>query len=304
MALLEEILEPVAREIADLLVQSGASGASTWRGYTRNEPLKALKRDRDDQIDFVRSRNGDARLRLTKIRPVDPDPKSIVIHPPIVLESKPRVSASQEINNRTSEEQSFIFKKEFKTGQSEESSVQAGFSVEHTTSIKAGGEASQFEVTEEFKQTVSSEWSRQTGRSKEETTGGEFPLIAAPWTYVRGHLAWDDQKLQRRIECYGTWDFGIEFGRRRRVKRGRNRRWEWSSGKVSWESLEQLLAVAQRRGSVKDDCYEYFAQHRASSKALERIDQKRRSHIDRLTPPFKGAASIRAEYEEHRNVAE
>lgn len=290
--LLEHQLERVAVEIAHFLVSTGGHAGSAWDGYT-GEPLVALDRNSDELVEYVRRDDGEARLRLFNIHEVDPDPSTIVFHPEIVLESKRRAMASQELDNDTSEQQSLVFRKEFKDAESELRAVEAGFSLENTATVEAGGEASQFTVTQEFKTTVSSAWKDETGKTKEETTGGEFPLIAAPYTYVKGQLEWDEQTRQRRIECYGTYDFGIEMGRRRWIKRGTRRRWEWVSGSpVSWGSLEHLLAVAEKRGSVHHAGYRHYAGRSVSADDLAPIREARRQHIDRLTPPFKGAVNI------------
>lgn len=299
--LLEDTLEPLARDIADFLCTTGGGAGSSWDNYHREEDLVSLERHRDDLVEYVRSTNHEARITLSNIRPVDPDPNTIVFHSPIILSSEPRVTASEEINNKSSREQSYIFKKEFQTGENESNAVEAGFSTESTTTIEAGSEASQFKVSQEFKLTVSSAWTNQTGKSKGEITGGEFPLIAPANTYVKGFLQWEDQTLQRRIECYGLYDMKIEIGRYQRYKKYNARkarkkwRYRWASGSpVYWDSLEHLIAVAERRGSVNHNRYRHYARYpNLNPVYMQRIKASRMQHIDRLTPPFKGAAGIR-----------
>ena len=300
--LLEDVLEPVARDIADFLSTTGAAAGSSWKDYHRNEDLIPLKRWSDDAVGFVRAKNHEARLVLSNIKERDPDPKTLIFHSPIVLESERKATASIEISNLDGDlPQSYTFKKQFKTGSSEEAAVQAGFSVEDTTKAEVGGEASQFKLSKEFKTTVSSQWTNATGTTKDETTGGDFPLIAAPRTYVKAFLQWEEQTLQRRIECDGTYDFKIELGRYHRYKKydagkaRRTTRESWTSGSpVRWESLEHLIAVAEKRGSIHYARYEHYAKYRDLNPVyMERIRAARQQHIDRLTPAYKGAAAIK-----------
>ena len=99
MALLEDQLEPLARDIADFLSTTGGSAGSSWKGYHRNEDLIPLKRDRDDLVAYVRSRNHAARIVFYDIHEVDPDPDTIKFHDPIVLKSERKATASVELNN-------------------------------------------------------------------------------------------------------------------------------------------------------------------------------------------------------------
>ena len=291
--LLEDTLEPVVREIAEFLSQTGGYAGSSWEDYFATEDLIPFERVQDDLVEFVRASNHEARLRIFNIQEVDPDPETIVFHPTIVLKSEPKATASITINNLGSDRASepFVWRKEWKTGESEGAAVEAGFSLESTTNIEAGGEASQYKVSQEFKAVVSSAWTNQTGKSKEEMTGGEFPLVAGPFSIVEGYLRWNEQTLQRRIECYGSYDFGIQMGRRHKPHR---KGWRWASGSpVTWDSLEHLLAVAEKRGSVHHAGYQHYSRLTFPLRYLEQIRAKRLVHIDRLTPPFQGADGIK-----------
>lgn len=307
--LLEDTLEPLVRDIADFLCTTGGAASSAWQGYTRNEDLVPLKRYADDVVEYVRATNHEAKIVCSNIREIDPDIDTIVFHNPLVLESEPKTSAAVEIDNRTgSKEQSFTFRKEFKNNENESKAVEAGFSLENTATVTAGGEAAQFKVSQEFKTTVSSAWTDQSGKSKEDTTGGEFPLIAPPHTYVKGFLQWEEQTLQRRIECYGSYDMKIEMGRYQRFKKYNARkakrewRYRWASGSpVSWDSLEHLIAVVEKRGSIHHAHYELYSRLGYVNPAyMERIKAARRQYIDRLTPPYKGAAGIKVIIDESK----
>ena len=293
--LLEDQLEPVAREIAHFLCQTGGAVGSSWYGYKREEDLIPLVRRRDDTVVYIRASNHEGRFVLSNIRSVDPDPKTIIFHNPIVLKSETKAGDTQELQNNTSAQQSMEFYREWKNGEAEEAAVQAGFAVESTTKIEAGGEASQFKVSQEFKTTVSANWSKQTGRTKDNTVGGRFPLIVPPQTYVRAQLQWEEQVQQRRIECFGAYDFRIEMGRYHQKRK------RWTSGSpVAWDSLEHLLAVVEQRGLVGHARYEHYARRNLSPVSLWGIRKARRVQIDRMTPPFMGATNIRVIIQETR----
>ena len=94
MPLLENQLRPLAQSVADFLCQTGGAAGSRWKGYTRNERLSNRKREKDDAIIFYRRKSTQAQLIFYDIIPVDPDPKTIVFHDPIILESKIKSSVS------------------------------------------------------------------------------------------------------------------------------------------------------------------------------------------------------------------
>ena len=76
---LADTLEPTARAIADLIVQSGAPISGAWNGYVKEEDLIPLRQTQDDVLEFTRAagkgdHKGYARLKLFNIHSVDPDP--------------------------------------------------------------------------------------------------------------------------------------------------------------------------------------------------------------------------------------
>ena len=294
--LLEDQLEPVARAIADFLSQTGGHAGSSWAGYDFREDLIPLARKKDDEVEYVRARNHQARLQLFNVHEVAPDPKTIVIHPSIVLESEPKATTSITINNLKNSEPSepFVWNKEWRTGESEANAVEAGWQHESwgKASVSGGVEGvAEAEAEAGFKDVVSAAWSQQTGRTKDIKVGGVFPLSAGPFSLVEGFLRWNEQTLQRRIECYALQDFGIRMGRRSKHKR---KPWGWNSGSpIEWASVEHLLAVMEHRGSVHHARYEYYSRKTLHPNYVRRINERRRLHIDRLTPPFMGADGIK-----------
>lgn len=296
--LLEDQLEPVAREIAHFLQRANAFCGSSWRGYTRDEPLIPFERKRNDLIEFVRIKNKEARINLYNIKEGAADPDSLIIEPPIVLEEKTRATTTVEVNNLESSRPSepFRWTKEFSTGESELDAFET--SIQHETTTTASAEAgiegvADAKVETTVRESFSAAYSRQTGITRSTTTGGEFALVADPHTFVRGLLRWSEQTLQRRIRMKADYTFGVEIGRRSK----RKGRWDWNSKSPQrWESLEHLLAVAERRGSVKHDLYKHFAEttlSRWALAALSNIKELRHQQIDRLTPPFQGADAFR-----------
>ena len=296
MPLLEDVLKPLAVEIAYFLVDSGMMQSKVWDGYDKSESLKLIKRPNDETIWYCRPSNSRARFDMWNILAVDPDRSTIVIHPEIVLESVAKATGTQKLDNTTASNQSMTFRREFKNSAAEEKAVEAGFSLENTAKIEAGGEASQFKVSQEFKTTVSSSWRNQTSRSSEETQGGEYPVIAVPGEYVEARLTWSEQTKQRRIECDGTYGFALGMGWKQRGG--------WASGSpITWQDIEHLLAVAEQRGSVSHAGYDHYAKRVPDWRAMKLIRAQRLQHIDRLTDPYKGAFDIEVEIIARRPAA-
>ena len=298
--LLEDQLEPLARDIADLLATTDATPGSAWAGYHRNQDLIPDRRTEDDKIVYRRASNHEGMLMFEDIKWRDPDPAKLVFHPVIVLESTRRSSDAIEFPNDTDIEQSFTLNREFSNGESEDAAIQAGFSVENTYKWEAGGEAAQFKVSQEFKTTVSAEWTNQTGTSKDTKVGGEFPIIAPPRTLVSARLEWEEQTQQRRITGFRDVDMKIIIGRRQKYRKYDSRkarkttRYRWTKGSPrTWDSLDHLIAVIEKRGSPTFQLYDHYARRRVNPVYAERLIANRRNNVDMLTPQFKGAQSIR-----------
>ena len=293
--LLEDQLEPCARAIAHFLVATGAPIGSAWKGYHHSEDLISFKRREDDLLEFVRSHNHEARLHLLKITEREPNLESIKVHEPIVLKSIPRATSNIRIENRDSDRSSepYIWNKEFATGESEANAIEASVVSETWGEAKASGSigVAEAEASTGFRNTLTAAWSRQTGRTRAQRTGGSFSLVAGPGDIVEGFLQWNEQTLQRRIEMDAVTDFAVEIGRRRKRKGD----WKWTSGSPRyWDSLEHLIAVAERRGSVHHALYEHYAHNNIPKTSLiKQIQDKRLRHVDMLTPPYQGADGIR-----------
>ena len=295
--LLEDQLKPLARDIADLLATTGATPGSAWEGYHRDQDLVVDQRREDDKVVFRRATNHEAMLMLEGIRWNDPDPNEMVFHPLIVLSSTPRASDSLSIPNNTSVAQSATLSREFANGESEAAAVEAGFVVENTAKIEAGGEAAQFKVSQEFKTTISSQWTKQTGNTKDTKVGGNFPVIAPSFTHVEARLEWLEQEQQRRITGYREVDARIVIGRRQH----RKGKYRWTSGSPRvWESLDHLLAVIEKRGSPTYQLYDHYAHRNINPVYAERLNANRRMDVDIMTPPFKGAQHIKVALLESR----
>lgn len=298
----EDIHEPLAREIAHFLAHVRAPIASSWVGYTRDEDLVPLKRKSNDAVEYVRASNGEARFRLNKLREQEPHPDSIVVHPEIVLESKPAATATVEIDNRllSIPSEAHTFAKQFKDGESEQDALATSMVNEVWGQVEASAKAgigvaeAEAKASAGWKNTITLAWNRQTGRTRETTAGGTFPFRAPPYTLVEFRLQWNIQTKQRRLECDAVMDAEICFGRRSKPK---GKGWRWNSGSpMSWDSIEHLLAVAHKRGRVEHALYEFFS-HRAldgeANKSLRRIYELRQRHVDRLTDPYTGASDIK-----------
>lgn len=288
--MLADIIEPPLRDVAHLIVQSGAPISDAWAGYTRDEDLIPLRQTADDNLHFVRANDPSARIEAFKIHPVDPKPGSLVFHEPTVLRSESKATAAVEIDNRGGlTQQAYTFHKVFRTGESESNAIGAAFSAESKSEIGTG-QSSPYKFSQTFTITVSSSWTRTTGRTKDTETGGNFPLVALPKTRVTGYLAWDEQDLRRRIDCDGSYDFGIRIGRRR--KSGRKQRWRWYSGDLMWYSLGDLIATAEGRGSVDFPLFEHWGRNHPGDALLGPVRHRPQLPITQYVQ-YRGADSIR-----------
>lgn len=285
--MLHDVIEPTVRAAAALIVQSGAPISDAWADYTADEDLIPLKQEADDNLHFVRSTQGDARVEAFNIHPVDPDPESLVFHDPVVAQSTPKAAASIEVDNLGGLTMArHVFKRAFNDGEQEQAAIKAGFSLESKTKIGTG-QGSPYAFSQEFTAKVTSEWTKQTGRTKDTGKNSELPLDVLPATNVRAFLAWDEQDMVRHIECFGTYDFGFRIGRRAK----HHKRWRWFSGYHQWDSLEHVRAVATGRGSVHFALFHHWVEYPPPVYLVEAI-QTPRVHIDQFVP-YKGADNIR-----------
>lgn len=296
-------MEPLAREIAHFLVLCKAPVGSRWfrrkrlPDYNNREDLIPLKQKVDEDITYVRDRHGEARIRLHDILEQEPRPESIVIHPEIVTESEQKASATITIDNMQNdlESQPQVISEQFKDGESEESAISASMvnetwgSASVSASAEVPGASAEASVETGWKNTITAAWNKQTGRTKERTTGGTFSVKAAPHTYKQARVEWNEQTKRRRIECDARLDCKIQIGRKRRKG--------WYSGSPKrWDSIDELIAVAEKRGRVEFHLYEHFARmtlNAAQRASLDRIKELRVRHVDRLTPSYKGNADIK-----------
>lgn len=309
--LMEDKVEPLARAIAEFLSLSGIPHGSTWgrTPYRADEDLRALKRTSDTEVSFVRTRGvraHEARIQLRDIREQEPDASTIVIHPEIVLETKPKYGASIVIDNYNSSSRSGPkeLSVSFEDGETEADSLAGAFRAETWATTKASAEAgvefgpasakASVETETGFRTTLEAAWSRQTGRTRNTKVEFRSEEFAPPYTRLEQRLQWAEQKKQRRIECVAKIDCEVVVGRR--IDRGK-KGWAWTTGSpLKWESIDHLVAVAERRGSIHYAGYEYFAKHnlsRDAQGALERIGYFRSINVDRLTSPYSGNADIR-----------
>lgn len=306
--LLEDKVEPLARAIAEFLELAGIPHGSRWSGYRASEDLRPHKRVSDTRVDFVRTGGRDgwqARIALYDIREQEPDPSTIVIHPEIVLESKHKYGSTVVIDayNSASPSGSKTLNIEFTDGETEANALSGAFKSEVWATTKASAEAgveigpasakASVETETGFRTSLEAAWSRTTGRTRDTKVSFQSEEFAPAWTRLEQRLQWNEQTKQRRVECTALIDCGILIGRRSTYKG----KWGWNSGSpLKWESIEHLVAVAERRGSVHHAGYEYFATHGLSGPArdaLERIKAARKIQVDRLTEPYPGNADIR-----------
>ena len=258
--LLEDKIEPLVREIAHFLDITGAGAGSTWKGYRRDEDLKPWRRKKNDEVDFGRSNNTQARFEINKIRDLEPLPGTYIIHPEIVLEDKQKYGASVLIDNLNSDSESGAktLSIEFADGETEADAISTSMKNElwATASVEAKVEAgpasAEAKVESGWKNTIELAWNKQTGKSRDTKISFTSEESAPPRTKLEQRLQWNEQTKQRRIQCSAMVDFDFMVGR-----------WshgDWNTGSpVRWESIEHLIAVAEKRGRVEHARYEHFS---------------------------------------------
>lgn len=325
--LIRDQVEPLAMAIWDALSYTGFVGG-LHADYHDGEDLRPEAMIEDDLVAFRRSspkgqgskRHGGvrrytehtfARLELFNIRSVAPSPGDIKYGDLIVLKSSPRAEAALELDNLRSSQQGGPLEwfKEYATGENEVNAIAASWkletSVKASASVKAGAGLVEAEasIETETKNTLGGELSRQTGRSEDTKEGGRFTQHVNPHTYLRAHLEWNEQDLQRRWSGKSVIDCGIRVGNFQDYSKRGHRVRRWTSGSpLVWDSIEQLLAVMEKRGSVHSPGYEYFASHFVHPALIPRIQARRTTVMDRLTDPFKGASSFKVVIEEEHGA--
>lgn len=278
-----DIMEPTARAIGELVANS--PGLYRWNDYTADEDLIPLRQEYDDNIQFVRASDPMARIELFLIRA--DDLVDLTVHPPAVLRSERRASASIEIDNLTGlTAQEYTFTKEFATGESELAAVKAGFEATSKTTFGTGATAP-VKGEQSFELKVTASWENKTGRTRDSKTGGKFPLIALPGTHVRGWLEWNEEDLRRHIQGFGTFECGVRIGKRYRRKRN----WRWR-GALEWSSISDLIATAEGHGSVAFALAHHWRAHPPPPGLIAAVKSRPRNRYDEYAE-YTGATGIK-----------
>lgn len=303
MALLRDQLEPLARDIADTLSYTGAIG-SVWANYHRNQDLVVITQPSDTHLIYARATNHEARIELQDIKFKPLDISAFDIGEQIVLESKKKATDSVPFHNASSEVQDFTLSHREESGENETLALMAGFEkkVTVTAEVSAGIGIAEAKASVVDETTLKAEVNRQTGRSTSKEVGGEFTIRMPAWTAGEARLTWSEQTLQNRIKGYQQIGCRIFIGTYqdywKKIALGPAKRHirRWTTGSpVGWADLENLIAVLEKRGSVKDARFEYYANRNINPVHVQRLREKSRIHVDVLTDPYRGANTFRPE---------
>ena len=303
--LLRDQMEPLARDVADLLSTTGASPGSAWENYHLDEDLIVHSQPSDTHLIYLRSTNHEGRVELQDIKFEDIDPENFSLGERIVLASELKASDSVPFKNGTSLVQTAELYHEEKTGANEFTAIMAGFEkkVTVTATAKAGIGVAEAEASVVDETTLKAEFNRQTGRSAESTDGGRFIFNQPPFTEGEARLTWTEQTVQNRIKGYRLVRCKVVIGRyqdyRKTIGRGpaKKRIRRWTSGSpLTWPDVSDLIAVIEKRGSVKHPLFEHYAGREAINPVYaNRLRVRSRVSIDVLTEPYKGANEFRPE---------
>lgn len=105
-----------------------------------------------------------------------------------------------------------------------------------------------------------------------------------------------------QVDCIGTYDFGIQIGRRA----PRRKRWRWYSGNMTWDSLNFLFLCAKGKGSVHMPLAEYWYRNPPHPVDIHALKKDLKVPITKLIET-KGAAAFKiniATQEDNRPEAE
>ena len=306
--LLEDQLEPLARTVADLIVQTEHPPGSAWADYQRSEDLIPLRRWSDTAVGYVRERNPEGRIILEDVKWRELNPENATFHPAIVLRSVQRASDIVEFHNPTSEVQGANITHRIAVGKNELTSILAAFGIKNTTSAEASVKdptgIAQAKASTTTETELRTEFSRQTGMSEEKEAGGTFPFRIAPYSGGEAVLTWLEEEQQRRVTGFREVDAKIIIGRHHRYRKynARKARREWKEGWTSgspyvWDSVEHLVAVFEQRGSVDHKLYHQRAREPIPRDHIKRIQAARSQNVDFLAPPFRGANRFRVAFE-------
>ena len=308
--LLRDQMEPLAQHIADTIVMNGHTPGTAWDGYTRSTKdgwgdLIPLTQTRNDEIIYVWNRNHEARIILTDIRYEDIDPSLFDMSERITLESKIRATDTIPFRNGTTEIQEGKIEHWEETGNNELLAVKAGFEKKITISAEVSGgvegvaEAKASYVDET---TLSASIETQTGRKSSQRSGGSFLFRFPAMTEGEARLTWSEDTLQTRIRGHRLIRCKVLIGRRHRYRKydaGKARRtWRenWTTGSpMAFADISDLIAVMEKRGSVKTPLFEHFAGRDVDPAYMENLRRLTRVEVDVLTDPFVGANNFKPE---------
>lgn len=283
-------MEPIARAVGALVSDVHKQERFfRWGDYTMDEDLIPVPQTEDNLVQFTRAREPKAKMELFNIRPIGLE--GLIFHPAVVTHSEKKYGAVIEIDNRTGIEQPpTALTREFARGETEMDSVSNSFSIRFQATLGTG-QASAVKAEAELETTYMREWGRQTGLSRESKEGGQLLAVAPADTHMEARLEWTESDLIRHVEGFTTLDCGVRLGKHARSS---SRGWRWR-GTRRWSSLDHLIAVCERRGSVKFDLDQYFRHNLADSEALEVLKQRPRIRFDDW-PEFQGESHLKVIY--------
>ena len=311
--LLRDQLEPLARYVPWVLRRHDCNLGTAWDQYFRagDNPndqdvyhdLIPQRQTKDDQVGYVWSRNGEARIWLNNIRFLPVNPEQCDMRSRIVLASKMAATDALPFSNPTSETQGVDVEHWSETGVNEVAAILAGFEKKITVSaevsggVKGIGEASASVVDET---TISASYENTTGRSYQSGTKKTFRLTQPAFTAGEGRLTWSEQTCQTRvrgeqiIDCEVEifwWRYKKEYDWR---KAKQVKKWYKAHRKL-FPSIHLLIALLEGRGSVHTPFFEHFATREVGERYVILLEKLRRQRVDFLTEPYAESSEFKTE---------
>ena len=271
MAYQPDTFEPLARAIGWLL-SGDVPGLYRWNDYTYDEDLIGYRTGDQDRLLFQRSRNDKGWMELSKIRPREL--VNLVYHEPTVLRTRQIDASSIVIKNFDGAiPQPFTYKVPLGDTTSESEAIHASATASSKTTFGTG-DGLPVKGEQEFTLAVTSGWEKQGTKGstavREFSESGDVP----PGYDLRFFATRSIQDLRRLITGFGTFDCAILIGKRYRRKGRSTHIWR---GAEYWSSVDDLIAVVERRSPLNWDLAGHFASNQVPAERLAMVKKPPRS---------------------------
>ena len=304
--LLRDQMEPLARLVPHILRYYGCDLGRAWDQFRNDMPYGDLipqKQTKDDEVGYYWSRNGEAHIWIKNIRFLPVNPSECDMHERIILSSKLRAREALPFSNPTSQVQETEISHSSGQGGEEIKAIAAGFEKKTTVSAEASGGVegiAEVKASVVDETTISASYESTTGRTFQENAARIYRMRQPPYTAGEGRLTWSEQTCQTRVQGHQAIDCEIEifwwrykkvydWGKAKKVKK-----W-YKANRVSFPSMQLLIALLEGRGSVHTPFFEHFVGKTVASRHINDLKNMVIQDVDFLTEPFAEDSEFKTE---------